>query len=152
MVPKVIPKIHLNLGRKCLCVCEPYNLELLTPWALAAIMSAILSRISLSRDALPSPRMRMNSREWCNNASQVALPTLRPPRMRGRKAREGGRSLEFKTRRMFFLLSYKSFTIICFHVNFFSFDRQNMYSCKSDLFANFSAVDIFPCNLNCDIP
>ena len=41
---------------------------------------------------------------------------------------------------MFFQLLYKSFTIICFHENFFSFsfdDRQNTYSCKSDLFANF---------------
>ena len=34
--------------------------------------------------------------------------------------------------------SYKSFTFICFHANFSSFsfvDRQNTYSCKSDLFA-----------------
>ena len=56
---------------------------------------------------------------------------------------------------VFFRLSYKSFTIICFHANFFSFsfvDRQNAYSCKSDLFANFSAVHIFPCTLNGDIP
>ena len=50
-------------------------------------------------------------------------------------------------------------TIICFHANFssfffffFFFDRQNTYSCKSDLFANFSAVYIFPCTLNGDIP
>ena len=40
---------------------------------------------------------------------------------------------------VFFGLSYKSFTIICFHANFFSFsfvDKQNTYSCKSDLFTN----------------
>ena len=56
---------------------------------------------------------------------------------------------------VFFWLSYKSFTIICFDANFFSFsfvDRQNTYSCKSDLFANFNAVDIFLCTLNGDIP
>ena len=53
---------------------------------------------------------------------------------------------------VFFRLSYKSFTIICFLENFFFFDRQTTYSCKSDLFANFSAVYIFPCTLNGDIP
>ena len=56
---------------------------------------------------------------------------------------------------VYFRLLYKSFTIICFHANFFSFsfvDRQNTYSCKSDLFANFSAVYILPCTLNGDIP
>ena len=56
---------------------------------------------------------------------------------------------------VFFGLSYKSFMIICFHANFFYFsfvDRQNTYSCKSDLFANFSAVYIFPCTLNGDVP
>ena len=55
---------------------------------------------------------------------------------------------------VFIRLLYKSFTIICFHVNFFLFsfvDRQNTYSCKSGLFANFSAVYIFPCTLNGDI-
>ena len=43
-------------------------------------------------------------------------------------------------------LSYNSFTIICSHANFLSFsfvNRQNTYSCKSDLFANFSAVYVF---------
>ena len=52
---------------------------------------------------------------------------------------------------VFFRLSCKSFTIICFHANVFSFsfvDRQNTYSCKSDLLANFSAVYIFLCTLN----
>ena len=52
-------------------------------------------------------------------------------------------------------LSLKSFTIICLHADFFSFsfvDRQNTYSYKSDLFANFRAVYIFPCTLNGDIP
>ena len=56
---------------------------------------------------------------------------------------------------VFFRLSYKSFMIMCFHANFFSFsfvDRQNTDSCESDLFANFSAVYIFPCTLNGDIP
>ena len=54
-----------------------------------------------------------------------------------------------------FRLSDKSFTIICFHVNFFSFsfvERQNTYSCKNDLFANFSAVYNFQCTLNCNVP
>ena len=44
---------------------------------------------------------------------------------------------------VFFRLSYKSLTIICFHANFFSFsfvDRQNTYSCKSDLFANLKKI------------
>ena len=45
------------------------------------------------------------------------------------------------------VFSYKSFTFICFHANFSSFsfvDRQNAYSCKSDLFAN---QKIFQCSL-----
>ena len=69
---------------------------------------------------------------------------------------------------VFFRLSYNSFTIICSHANFLSLslslslslfvvvvvvvvDRQNTYSCKSDLFANFSVVYIFPCTLNANI-
>ena len=69
--------------------------------------------------------------------------------------REKVSSIQNKMADVFFRLSYKSFMIICFHANFFSFsfvDRQNTYSCKSDLFANFSAVYIFPCTLNGDIP
>ena len=64
-------------------------------------------------------------------------------------------SIQNKMADVFFHLSYKSFTIICFHANFFSFSfvgRQNTYSCQSHLFANFCAVYIFPCTLNCDIP
>ena len=91
--------------------------------------------------------MLVNAREWRNNRSQVALPTLLPVTKVRSNAKEAERSLAFKTRwRMFFRLSCKSFTIICFHANFFTFsfvDRQNTYSCKSDLFANFRAVYIF---------
>ena len=59
-------------------------------------------------------------------------------------------SIQNKMVNVFFCLSYKSFTIICFRANFFSFsfvDRQNTYSCKNDLFANFSVVYIFSCTL-----
>ena len=86
--------------------------------------------------------MLVNAREWRNNASWsgVAYTTF------GSKARSNarwrGRSLAFKTRwRMCF--SYKSFTFICFYANFSSFsfvDRQNTYSCKSDLFANLKKI------------
>ena len=64
-------------------------------------------------------------------------------------------SIQKKMADVFFRLWYNSFMIICSHANCFSFsfvDRQNTYSCKSDLFANFSAVYIFPCTLNGDIP
>ena len=86
----------------------------------------------------PAPRMLVNAREWRNNASwsSVAYTTSGSKAMSN--ARWPGRSLAFKTRwRMCF--SYKSLTFICFHANFSSFsfvDRQNAYSCKSDLFAN----------------
>ena len=69
---------------------------------------------------------------------EVALPTLLPVRKLGRMQGGGEGPLHSNTRwRMCF--SYKSFTFICFHANFSSFsfvDRQNTYSCKSDLFAN----------------
>ena len=48
VVPGVILKIILNLGRKCLCVFVHYNRELLMPCAPVTIVSAILSRFSLS--------------------------------------------------------------------------------------------------------
>ena len=43
MVPGVILKIRLNLGRKFLYAYVQYNRELLMPYALTAIASAILS-------------------------------------------------------------------------------------------------------------
>ena len=73
----------------------------------------------------------------------------------GRREKGKVPSIQNKMADVFFHLSYKSFTIICFHANFLSFSfvvRQNTYSCKSDLFANFIAVYIFPCALNSDIP
>ena len=81
----------------------------------------------------------------------MALPTLLPARKLVNASEEGERSgkvpsMQSKMADVFFRLSYKSFTIVCFHANFFSFsfvDRQNTYSCKSDLFANFSAVNNF---------
>ena len=83
----------------------------------------------------------------------MALPTLLPARKLVNAREEGERngkvpSIQNKMANVFFSLSYKSLTIICFHANFFSFsvlDRQNAYSCKSDLFANFSAVYTIPC-------
>ena len=77
--------------------------------------------------------------------------------MKGREEGERNgkiRSIQNKMADVFFCLSCKLFTIICLHANFFSLsfvDRQNTYSCNSDLFANFSAVYIFPCSLNGDI-
>ena len=93
----------------------------------------------------------MNARESSKNASQVAMPTLLPARKLVNARTEGERSgkvpsIQNKMADVFFRLSYKSFMIICFHANFFSFsfvDRQNTYSCKSDLFANCSAVIFF---------
>ena len=87
----------------------------------------------------------------------MALPTLLPVTKARSNAREAGKdpNIQNKMADVFFRLSHQSFTIICFHVNFFSFsfvDRQNTYSCKSDLFANFCVVYIFPCTLNGDIP
>ena len=87
----------------------------------------------------------------------MALPTLLPVTKARSNAREAGKvpHIQNKMADVFFRLSYKSYTIICFHANFFSFsfvDRQNMYSCKNDFFANFSAVYIFPCTLNGDNP
>ena len=90
----------------------------------------------------------------------MALPTLLLSRKLVNARKEGERkgkvpSIQNKMADVLFPSSYKSFTIICFHPNFFSFsfvDRQNTYSCKSDLFANFNAVYIFPCSLNGDIP
>ena len=91
----------------------------------------------------PARQMVVNAREWHNNASWSSVAyTSVAYTTSGSKARSNARwrwrSLAFKTRwRMCF--SYKSFTFICFHANFSSFsfaDRQNTYSCKSDLFAN----------------
>ena len=102
----------------------------------------------------------MNARESSNNASQVAMPTVLPARKLVNARTEGERSrkvpsIQNKMADVFFRLSYKSFMIICFHANFFSFsfvDRQYTYSCKSDLFVHYNAVYIFPCTLNGDIP
>ena len=86
----------------------------------------------------PARRMLVNAREWRNNASWSGVAYTTSGSKARSNARWPGRSLAFKTRwRMCF--SYKSFTFICFHANFSSFsfvDRQNTYSCKSDLFAN----------------
>ena len=86
----------------------------------------------------PARRMLVNAREWRNNASWSGVAYTTSGSKARSNARWRGRSLAFKTRwRMCF--SYKSFTFICFHANFSSFsfvDRQNTYSCKSDLFAN----------------
>ena len=86
----------------------------------------------------PARRMLVNAREWRNNASWSSVAYTTSGSKARSNARWPGRSLAFKTRwRMCF--SYKSFTFICFHTNFSSFsfvDRQNVYSCKSDLFAN----------------
>ena len=86
----------------------------------------------------------------------MALPTLLPVMKAKSNAREAERSLAFKTRRRMCFSGFRtSRSGSFFHANFFSFsfvDRQNTYSCKSDLFANFSAVYIFPCTLNGNIP
>ena len=66
------------------------------------------------------------------------------------------RSLAFKRRwRMCSSVfrTNRSWSFVLMQTFSFSFlDRQNTYSCKSDLFANFSAVYIFPCTLNGDNP
>ena len=90
----------------------------------------------------------------------MALPTLLPARNTSEREGEGERSgkvpsIQNTMADVLFRLSFNSFTIICSHADFFSFpfiDRQNTYSCKSDLFAGFSAVYIFPCTLSGDIP
>ena len=86
----------------------------------------------------PARRMLVNARKWRNNASWSGVAYTTSGSKARSNARWRGRSLAFKTRwRVCF--SYKSFTFICFHANFSSFsfvDRQNTYSCKSDLFAN----------------
>ena len=81
----------------------------------------------------------------------MALPTLLPTRDASEPVEEGERSgkvpsIQNKMADVFVRLSYNSFTIICSRANFFSssfVDRQNTYSCKSDLLANFSEVYIF---------
>ena len=86
----------------------------------------------------PARRMLVNAREWRNNASWSGVAYTTSGSKARSNARSRGRSLAFKTRRRM-CFSYKSFTFICFHANFSSFsfvDRQNTYSCKSDLFAN----------------
>ena len=111
-----------------------------------AIFSQISLPILMKFDMLPQAadqrrvarRMLVNAREWRNNASWSSVAYTTSGSKARSNARWPGRSLAFKTRwRMCF--SYKSFTFICFHTNFSSFsfvDRQNVYSCKSDLFAN----------------
>ena len=90
--------------------------------------------------------MLVNARKWRNNASWSGVAYTTSGSKARSNARWRGRSLAFKTRwRMCF--SYKAFTFICFHANFSSFsfvDRQNTYSCKSDLFANYKN---FQCSL-----
>ena len=78
----------------------------------------------------------------------MALPTQLPASNAREREEEGERNgkvpgIQNKMADVFFRLSYNSFTIICFYANFFScyfVDRQNTYSCKSEVFANFSAV------------
>ena len=87
----------------------------------------------------------------------MALPTLLPMTKVRSNAREAGRSLAFKTRWWMCFSGFRTShsRSFVFMQTFFSFsfvDRQNTYSCKSDLFANFSAVYTFPCTLNGDIP
>ena len=105
----------------------------------------------------PARRMLVNAREWRNIVtwSGVAYTTS------GFKARSNarwrGRSLAFKTRWWMCFSGFRtsrspSFVFMKTFSLFLFFDRQNTYSCKSDLFANFSAVYIFPCTLNGDIP
>ena len=95
-------------------------------------------QMQLPEARCPARRMLVNGREWRNNASWSGVAYTTSGSKARLNARWRGRSLAFNTRwRMCF--SYKSFTFICFHANFSSFsfvDRQNTYSCKSDLFAN----------------
>ena len=97
----------------------------------------------------------MNAREWHSNASQVSLPSLLLVRKTSGCKGEGewrGKvpSIQ-KMADVFFCLSYNLFTIM---FSFSFVDKQNTYSCTSDLFANFSAVYIFPStlSLNGNIP
>ena len=77
----------------------------------------------------------------------MALPTLLPVTKARSNARGAGRSLAFKTRwRMCFsgFGTSRSRSFV-FMQTFSLVDRQNTYSCKNDLLANFSVVYIFPC-------
>ena len=87
---------------------------------------------------------------------EVALPTLLPVRKLGRM--QGGREGPLHSKQDGGCFSYKSFTFICFHANFSSFsfvDRQKRTAVKVIYLLIkkiFSAVYIFPCTLNGDIP
>ena len=67
---------------------------------------------------------------------------------------------DFRTSRSRSFVFMQTFSVFffCVFVCLFVFvvvvvvDRQNTYSCKSDLFVNFCAVYVFPCTLNGDIP
>ena len=102
--------------------------------------------------------MLVNAREWRNNASWSGVAYTTSGSKAWSNARWRGRSLTFKTRWRMCFSGFRtshspSFVFMkTFSLFFFFFDRQNTYSCKSDLFANFSAVYIFPCTLNGDIP
>ena len=80
----------------------------------------------------------------------MALPSLLPVTKARSNAREAGRSLAFKQQDGGCVLP--SFVQVVHFLSFSFVDIQNTYSCKSDLVANFSAVYIFPCTLNGDIP
>ena len=105
----------------------------------------------------PARRMLVNAREWRNNSSWSGVAYTTSGSKARSHARWRGRSLTFKTRWRMCFSGFRtsrspSFVFMKTFSLFFFFDRQNTYSCKSDLFANFSAVYIFPCTLNGDIP
>ena len=120
------------------------------------IRHLVLNARDLPEARCPARRMLVNARSDVITQVEVALPTLLPVRKLGRMQGGGEGPLHSKQDGgcvfpafvqvvHHHLFSWKLFL-------FFFFDRQNTYSCKSDLFANFSAVYIFPCTLNGDIP
>ena len=108
----------------------------------------------------PARRMLVNAREWRNNASEVALPTLLLVSKARLNARWQGRSLAFKTRwRMCFSGFHTSRSpSFVFMQTFFLFllltdkTRTAVKVIYLLIKKNFSAVHIFPCTLNGNIP
>ena len=133
--PKTGKIIMVKLNEKNQQKMEEYNCS----WQRGTLLQDQVTNIVCYSEArCPACRMLVNARVWRNNASWSGVAYTTSGSKARSNARWRGRSLAFKTRwRMCF--SYKSFTFICFHANFSSFsfvDRQNTYSCKSDLFAN----------------
>ena len=147
---------HLHPLSLSVSLPQPLPMQLPSAYNPAAALSTITYTTS-PEARCPARRMLVNAREWRNIVtwSGVAYTTS------GFKARSNarwrGRSLAFKTRWRMCFSGFRtsrspSFVFMKTFSFFFFFDRQNTYSCKSDLFANFSAVYIFPCTLNGDIP